>query len=371
MLPDLSPLFNRLRAALRRLPAGPPAPSAPPDDLLPRAHPARPLPAWVASDPVVQQERALLGARPWAAVPARPPARPWPGPAPAPRAAFVAAYLLKLHAGKRALADRRAFRSTHPALVWWLGFRRVPDPSAPHGFDVAATVPRRRHFGSVLRSLPNGALPFLLDATVGMLRATRPSDQQARFGATSAGATQALLAWVKQNNPKIYSKDGRRDKDCQPSGDPAGTLGVKRRRNVAPAAAAGADPPTPSTAAQPASRLPVGVASCWGYAAGSVVTRLPDGTAVVLAERTRPFNESDPSDCHPLMAQGAQRLGRTPRFGTWDPAFDAHSVYAYVHQAGGFAAVPFNPGKKGADRQCAPDGAPVCAAQLAMPRLFT
>jgi hypothetical protein len=33
--------------------------------------------------------------------------------------------------------------------------------------------------------------------------------------------------------------------------------------------------------------------------------------------------------------------------------------------------VPFNPGKKGADRQFAPDGAPLCAAQLPMSLQFT
>ena len=48
----------------------------------------------------------------------------------------------------------------------------------------------------------------------------------------------------------------------------------------------------------------------WGYATGIVVTRLPDRTEVVLAERTRPFNESDPSYFAPLMGQVEQRLGR-------------------------------------------------------------
>jgi hypothetical protein len=84
----------------------------------------------------------------------------------------------------------------------------------------------------------------------------------------------------------------------------------------------------------------------------------------------RPFKESDPSYFYPLMAQVEQRLGRKGRNGAWDCAFDAHYVYEYFHQAGTMAAVPKNPGKKGADRQFAEDGAPLCAAQLAMPRLF-
>jgi hypothetical protein len=102
-----------------------------------------------------------------------------------------------------------------------------------------------------------------------------------------------------------------------------------------------------------------------------VATRLPDGTEVVLAERTRPFNQSDPSYFHPLMAMVEARLGRKPRFGTWDAAYDAPYVHDYFHQAGGFAAVPFNPGKKGADRTFAPDGTPLCAAELPMTIQFS
>jgi hypothetical protein len=98
---------------------------------------------------------------------------------------------------------------------------------------------------------------------------------------------------------------------------------------------------------------------------------MPDGTEVVLAERTRPFNQSDPSYFHPLMEMVEQRLARKPRFGAWDTAFDAHYVYDYFEQAGGFAAVPLNPGKKGKDRQFAPDGRPLCAAGLPMTLQFT
>jgi hypothetical protein len=102
-----------------------------------------------------------------------------------------------------------------------------------------------------------------------------------------------------------------------------------------------------------------------------VATRLSEHTEIVLAERTRPFNESDPSYFHPLMAMVEARLGRKPRYGTWDAAYDAHYVHDYFHQAGGFAAVPFNPGKKGADRSFASDGTPLCAAQLPMSIQFS
>jgi hypothetical protein len=357
--------FNRLYATLRRQRVRPPdAPS-------PLAHPAAPLPAWVADDPVVQKYRALLGPLPWAQFPERSGARPWPGPAPDPRAPFAAAYLVKLHEGKRYMSELRTFLLEHPALVYWLGFERVLDPTAPHGFDVAATVPKRRHLSTVLRTLPNHALQFLLSATVDLLRARLPEQQRPTFGDTIAGDTQAILAWVKENNPKQYIKEGRLDKRRQPKGDADCKLGVKKSRNTAPLDADGDDHPTPTTDPKPASQVQVGVDILWGYASGIVVTRLPDATEVVLAERTRPFNLSDPSYFHPLMTQVEERLGRRPRYGAWDAAFDTYYVYDYFHQAGGMAAVPFNPGKRGGMRQFADDGAPVCAANLAMPRLLT
>jgi hypothetical protein len=371
MLLDLSISFKRLRATLWRPALCPPV--AVPADPCPLSHPDAPLPTWVAADPLVAQYRALLGDLPWSEFPERPQDRPWPGPRPDPRAPFVAAYLVKLHEGKRYMSELRTFLMAHPALVWWLGFERVLDPSTPYGFDVAATVPKRRQFSSVLRELPNRSLQFLLSATVELLKATLPSEDQVNFGDIIAGDTQALLAWVKENNPKQYIKQGRLDKTRQPKGDKDCKLGVKKSRNRAPADADGdADQqPAPSTDAKPAKDLQVGVDILWGYASGIVVTRLPDGNEVVLAERTRPFNESDPSYFFPLMQQVEQRLGRKPRFGAWDCAYDAHYVYEYFHQAGGFAAVPFNSGKKGSKRKFADDGRPLCAAGLAMPRLLT
>jgi len=367
MIAVLTPTFNRLHATFcRRQP--PPTPPAAPAVPYPLAQPDLPLPAWVAADPVAQKYRALLRDLPWQQFPERPTDRPWPGPRPDPRAPFVAAYLVKLHEGKRYMSDLRTYLLEHPALVYLLGFPRQPDPTGPHGFDVQAPVPDRRQLSRVLRTLPNSALQFLLTVTVDLLRASLPPEAQATFGDTIAGDTQAILAWVKENNPKQYIKDGRLDKTKQPTGDPDCKLGVKSRHNTPPPEE---ERPTPATDARPAPQLQVGVDILWGYAAGLVVTRLPDGTEVVLAERTRPCNESDISHFFPLMHQVEQRLGRRPRFGTWDAAFDAHYVYDYFDRAGGFAAVPLVVGKRGGQRQFAPDGAPLCAAGLAMPRLFT
>jgi hypothetical protein len=318
----------------------------------------------------VAKYRALLGSLPWADFPERETSRPWPGPDPDPRAPFVAAFLIKLHEHKRYMSDLRVFLIEHPALVYWLGFDRVLDPSAPHGFLVAQTVPKRRHLSTVLRMLPNDALQFLLTATIELLRNQLSPEEQSTFGDTIAGDTQALLAWVRENNPKQFIKEGRLDKNRQPKADPDCKLGVKSRRNHAPRDD-DADPPAPKTDAKPAASLQVGVDIFWGYASGVVATRLPSGCEVVLAERTRPFNHSDASYFLPLMEATLARLGRRPRFGTWDTAFDAHYVYDYFEQAGGFAAVPLNPGPKGGTRQFAADGRPLCAAELAMTLEFT
>lgn len=372
MVPHPMVTLKSWMSTLRQAFVPPPPPAAdPPDDPCPLIHSTAPLPAWVAADPLVQKYRALLGDLPWATFPERATDRPWPGPTPAPRAPFVAAYLVKLHEEKRFMGHLRTYLIEHPALVYWLGFARVPDPTAPHGFAVAASVPSRRQLSTVLRTLPNPALQFLLTATVQLLRDTLPPDQQAGFGDSIAGDTQGILAWVKENNPKQFIKEGRLDKTRQPSGDPDCKLGVKSRRNHAPSDDADPDYPAPTTDAKPASQLQVGVDIFWGYASGIVVTRLPDATEVVLAERTRPFNESDPSYFHPLMAQVEERLGRRPRFGAWDAAFDAHYVYDYFDQAGGFAAVPKTDNPRQGQRTFADDGTPRCAAGLAMSLQFT
>ena len=70
------------------------------------------------------------------------------------------------------------------------------------------------------------------------------------------------------------------------------------------------------------------------------------------------------------MQRTETTLGRRPRCGALDKAYDAFHVYAYFHEAGGFAAVPW------ADRadhrkRFSPDGLPLCAAGLPMPRKST
>lgn len=334
----------------------------------PLIDPDAPLPAFVTACPVAQKYRTLLGPLDWAHFPERPTTRPWPGSPPAPRASFVAAYLVKLHEQKRTMGALRTFLIEHPALVWLLGFRLVADPAAPHGFHVARSVPSRRQLSRVLRTLSNDACQFLLDSTVSLIRAALPPDSAASFGTVVAGDTKHILAWVKENNPKQYVAEGRFDPTRQPAGDPDCKLGVKKRRNPSPESLDA--PATPTMDAVVPSQRRGAAEYYWGYASGVVATIVLGWGEVILAERTRPFNESDISYFWPLMRATERRLGRRPAYGAWDAAYDAFYVYEYFHAAGGFAAVPLNPGPHPTPRQFSAEGAPQCAAGLAMPQLF-
>ena len=365
----LARLFRSAPARSSRDPTPVPRDRARP---LPLAHPELPLPAFVAACPVARKYRALLGDLDWGHFPERASNRPWPGKPPTPRACFVAAYLVKLHEAKPSMPALRRFLVEHPALVYLLGFPLTADASAPGGFDVEASVPTRRQFNRVLRELPNDALQFLLTSSVHFICDALPPDLRASFGEVVAGDTKAILAWVKENNPKVFIEEGRLDKGRQPQGDRDCKLGVKRRHNRSPEPDAADDaPPTPTTEATPTCTLQVGVDILWGYATGVVVTKVGEWGEVVLAERTRPFNESDISYFFPLMEATERRLGKRPKYGAWDTAYDAFYVYEYFHQAGGFAAVPFGEGNRRPHRQFSPEGLPLCAAGLPMPLKFT
>jgi hypothetical protein len=164
-------------------------------------------------------------------------------------------------------------------------------------------VPSAKHFGRVLRELPNAALQFLLDGTVTALRRALPP--AVHFGDAVAGDTKHIIAWVKENNPKAY-------------------------------------------------------------ASGVIATKVPDWGEFVLAELTQTFDQPDVSYFFPLMAQVERRLGRKPRYGAFDMGFDAHYIYDYFQQAGGFAAVPL--AERGdTSRQLDAAGLALWPAGLAMP----
>ena len=116
----------------------------------------------------------------------------------------------------------------------------------------------------------------------------------------------------------------------------------------------------------PASQASVGE-YYWGYASGVVTTKVPDWGEFVLAELTQTFDHGDATYLFPLLAATERRLGRRPRYGALDKAYDAFYVYQYFHEAGGFAAVPLVEKGGYTVRPFSPDGRPLCAAGLPMP----
>ncbi len=335
------------------------------------ARPGARLPRFVAECAVAGKYLDLLGPLDWDHFPECDPNRPWPGPQPAARAPFVAAYLVKIDQGKRYMTHLHQYLVEHPALVWILGFRLAPSPHFPWGFDVDASLPSSRQFSRILRTLDNHALQFLLDGTVALIGHELPDD--VNFGDVVAGDTKHIIAFVKENNPKVYIED-RYDKNKQPPGDPDCRLGCKKKRNVSPEqetrvsnGASQGQPPggTPTTDPIPASQARVGE-YYWGYASGVIATKVPGWGEFVLAELTQPFDRSDISYFFPLMADTERRLGHRPRFGAFDMAFEAHYVYDFFYEAGGFAAICLS--KRGDNtRRFDAAGLPLCQAGLAMP----
>jgi hypothetical protein len=277
----------------------------------------------------------------------------------------VAAFLVKIEEQKPSMGSLRDFLVEHPALVWLLGFPLVPDPDSPWGFDADRSLSCRQHFSRILRSLRPEQTRFLLEATVHLLNAELADvigdEHLPCFGDEISLDTKHIVAWVRENNPKEFVTD-RFDKEKQPKGDPDCKLGCKKKRNLP--SHDGSDS-APTQAGMPASTVEIGQ-YYWGYASGVVATKVGDWGEVVLAEMTQTFDHSDQSYFLPLMHQTQQHLGRQPRNGAFDGAFDAFYVYEYFHHAGGFAAVPYA-GRQDHCKQFDEEGLPLCAAGLAMP----
>jgi hypothetical protein len=275
-----------------------------------------------------------------------------------PLAAYIGAYLVKIDQEISTFGKLRLFLRNHPALLWALGFP-LPTPSQPPTDPAIETcLPSQQHFSKKLSRIPNEILQTLLDCQVLWLK----GKLGASFGSVVSIDTKHILAWVKENNPKAFIKEGRFDKSQQPVGDQHCKLGCKRRGNQT----------TPTKEGQPVSeKVSIGE-YYWGYASGVVATKVPSIGEFVLAELTQTFDHGDSTYFLPLMAQVEQRLGFRPPFGTADAAFDAWYVYDYFHnpELDGFAAVPLRNMKQG-QRHFDPAGLPLCAAKLAMPRKST
>lgn len=322
------------------------------------------LPKFVQNCPVAQRYLDLLGILDWDGFLQREPQQAWPGTTPYPREPFVAAYLVQLDQHKQYVSELRTYLVEHPALIWILGFPLTPSTDYPWGFDVEASVPSTRLFLSVLRDLDNAVLQALLDNTVDLIGQEVPQDLN--FGRTISIDTKHIVAWVKENNPKTFIKEGRYDKNKQPTGDPDCKLGVKRRSNIAPPDKGkhsnGAKTPTKN--GKPASKLAVNQVY-WGYASGVAATKVPDFGEVVLAEFTQTFNAGETSFFFPLMVDVERRLGFRPKYAALDKAFDAFYIYQYFHEVGGFAAIPLS--LRGPVRTFDPQGLPLCEAKFPMP----
>jgi hypothetical protein len=173
----------------------------------------------------------------------------------------------------------------------------------------------------------------------------------------------------EENNRKAYVKE-RFNKMRQPVGDRDCRLGCKRRRNQAPPEG------TPTRNPIAASGHKVGE-FYWGYASGTVVTKIPDLGEFVIAELTQPFDQADPTYFFPLMRQAEAHLGYRPLYGALDAAFDTWYVYAYFYRdpdpSHGMAAVPFvaKGGYAEGSRQFDVAGLPICRAGLSMKLLKT
>ncbi len=325
-------------------------------------HPER-LPRIVRDCPVAQRYLQLLGPLHWTACPERDLRPIWRYPT-IPWSSLAAAELIRLNEHQAAMGDLRQYLVEHPALVWLLGFPRVPAPNHPLGFNVRASLPTARHLTHLLRTIPNAVLQHLLADTVWLIQAELAACGAPPIECVSLD-TKHIVAWVQENNPKTYVPD-RFNKTRQPAGDPDCRLGCKRQRNR--------PPPDGTPTRNPVSAREHSVGEFyWGYGSGIVVTKVPELGEFVLAELTQPFDQGDVTYFFPLLHQVEDRLGERPRFGTFDAAFDAWYVYAYFYRdpdpSHGMAAVPFaaKGGYRADGRHFSPDGLPLCAAGLPMP----
>ncbi len=350
-----------------------------PDSLWPPKKPEKPgtlqgywqqpeqAPVGIRDGATVQRYLDLLGPLHWEDLPERNLQRNW-GRRTIPFQALIAAELIKLNEGFHSFQQLHTFLVEHPSFIALLGFPLVPALHTTLGFNPRASLPTSRHLTLLLRHLPNATLQFLLADRVQLIRAELQKRQVA-CPESIALDTKHILAWVKENNPKVYVKD-RFKKDHQPKGDPDCRFGCKKSRNQR------SGPATPTTNPLPGPQRRVGE-GYWGYGSGIVVVKVPAWGEFVVAELTQTFDHSDVSYFFPLMAQTEARLARKPRFGAFDAAFDAWYVYAYFYDekdpTGGFAAVPFvaKGGYAAKARQFSPEGLPLCAAGLGMPLKLT
>jgi hypothetical protein len=299
------------------------------------------LAALLDHDPVVAEYRAFFSSLDWSIVENWEREQSRRGRPAHPEAAYLKAFLIRMHQGFIYTTQLREFLIKHPLLVIELGFHLALDPTKPYGFDPEKTLPTRQWLGEKLRSLDHALLQDLLAATVAALQAEIPG-----LGETVAFDVKHLYAWVKENNDRAYVPE-RYDKTKRLAGDPDCRLGVKRSTNQE----------LPDGSTDEKKEL------IWGYGSGVAAATTPDYGDVVLAEYTQPFNEGDVTYFRPLYQQAVVALNQFPTHVTADAAYDAWYVYDAAVRHGGIAAVPLNAHTR---TTFDPDGVPLCPKGLRM-----
>jgi len=299
-------------------------------------------------DPLVQEYRAFFALFNWHLVEtfqAQHSGRGRPGH---PVSAYLKACLLRIQAKLSTATELRHFLLCHPLLIIELGFRLVLDPTQPFGFDVERTVPCAFWWRKQLHRLDRDLLQSLLHATVQALVREIPG-----LGETVAYDVKHIYAWVRENNPRVYTK-GRFDITHIPTGDPDCRLGVKKSTNLL----------------QADGSIKVKKESLFGYGSGVAAATNPIYGDVVLAEYTLPFNEGDVTYFRPLYRQTVLALDAYPTNITADAAFDAWYVYQCAALHGGMGAVPLNQHDHPVYERDA-DGTPRCPKGLRMHATFS
>lgn len=259
------------------------------------------------------------------------------GRLPHPERAYVQAYLVMLEEHHQHVSHLHRYLLEHPALVWALEFRLVPDSRNGLGFNLEKSVPSVGHLRRKLRALDMEILKVLLSETVQQAREVMPE-----IAETVAIDVKHIYAYVKENNPRVYV-DYPDEQTHRPVGDPACRFGVKRITNQ------GDGSHQPKTE------------GLWGYGTGIAVAPTATNDAIVLAEHTQPFDQQDVSYGLPLLEEVKSHLGKLPPRFTADAAFDAWYLYQPFTEMreAGMVAIPLNLRGKPAIR-LGPHLDPVC-----------
>ncbi len=244
-------------------------------------------PDWLGCDPVAQRDERLLSDLDWSQLPEMGEGQARRGRLPHPARAYRGALVVMVEEKLATVSALRRYGCEHPALVWLLEGRVVPDEHSPYGVDVPSSVPVDGHLRAKLRTLGPRTLNALLSSTRPVAQTLIPNLSQ-----SVVLDVKHSYAPVKENKPRQPVTD-RYDPPRQPRGDRDCRWGVKRRRNR--------DAATTETEYG------------WGYGSGLAVTPTPDGQALILSDFTQPFNQTDGTDGLPLLNRAMTNLGQAPR----------------------------------------------------------